>query len=425
MTEEQRQWVARVLPPAWARQTVIEVGSRDVNGTVCDLLGDCDYTGIDLRAGPNVTIVRDALTWRPAAPAWLVLCLNVLEHTPQPQALLAAAVAMTAPVGTLLLTTVDSGFPAHSSDGGALQTGEYYGAVEQAELVHWLRAAGIHCWQIEPLGGGQYGCRAEIGSLPRTIGIIVPRAGLGRQAEMGGMQGLLFPWWEILLRRHDCQWHVVHRPVSVAAGWNAGLRAAFASGADYALVLNDDVALAPETVDQLVHHFERDRAQDDSLLLCSGIDVRHRPQGTPPPAEGVPPPPRLGPGSPATDGIPDFACWLCDRRLLNRVGYLDEHFAPAYIEDLDLHCRILKAGGRAVRYRDAAFWHVGGQSRPPDAAAISDRNIARFQRKWGAGPWYRPEDLRAGCRQHPYNDPRRPMSDTTCPDRDCPVCGAA
>jgi hypothetical protein len=57
---EQRMFmehVAQRFPDAFVDATVLEVGSRDINGTCRDLFRRCDYTGIDLTPGPCVDAV--------------------------------------------------------------------------------------------------------------------------------------------------------------------------------------------------------------------------------------------------------------------------------------------------------------------------------------------------------------------------------
>ena len=107
---------------------VVEFGSLDVNGTVRDLLGDAEYIGVDMRAGPNVTIVADAATYDPPWRPGLVLCLNMLEHTPASEAIVANAHKMLAPSGVFIVSVPDKTFPIHSADGGMLHEGEYYKA---------------------------------------------------------------------------------------------------------------------------------------------------------------------------------------------------------------------------------------------------------------------------------------------------------
>ena len=55
------------------------------------------------------------------------------------------------------------------------------------------------------------------------------------------------------------------RNLGFAGGNNLGLRAAYESGADYFLVLNNDTAIAPDAVRELVNEAER---QPEAGVLC-------------------------------------------------------------------------------------------------------------------------------------------------------------
>jgi SAM-dependent methyltransferase len=124
---------------------VVEVGSRDINGSVRSLI-DCEtYTGIDLAAGAGVDVVGDAFDQR--HPCDLVICCEVLEHEPRPEALVAHMASWLRPGGAMLLTMAGPGRAAHSAhDGGALQAGEHYANIDPLDLGEWLTGAGLNAF---------------------------------------------------------------------------------------------------------------------------------------------------------------------------------------------------------------------------------------------------------------------------------------
>jgi len=96
---------------------ILDVGSMDVNGTVRDLFGSRHYTGVDHEEGPGVDLVMSSheLTEMFDAGSFdLVLCLEMLEHDPNPWVTCRQIAAVTAPGGTLVLTTRAPGFPEHN-----------------------------------------------------------------------------------------------------------------------------------------------------------------------------------------------------------------------------------------------------------------------------------------------------------------------
>jgi hypothetical protein len=148
MTPEVREFVWRATRLGPAPRRVVELGSREVaGGTVRGLFSEAlSYVGLDLVDGPAVDVVADARTWRPPAgeaPPDLVLCLEVLEHTPHGRAILANAHALLPCGGRLVVTAAAPPRAPHSAaDGGPLRPGEYYRNVEPAVLADWLASCG-------------------------------------------------------------------------------------------------------------------------------------------------------------------------------------------------------------------------------------------------------------------------------------------
>jgi SAM-dependent methyltransferase len=118
---------------------VVEVGGRDVNGSVRGMFAAASYTAVDLEPGPGVDVVADCRTWAPDEPADLVLCLEVLEHADDPAGVVGACVSYLAPGGLLVVTCAGPGRTPHSGHhGGPLEDGEYYANVDPDDLDAWL-----------------------------------------------------------------------------------------------------------------------------------------------------------------------------------------------------------------------------------------------------------------------------------------------
>jgi SAM-dependent methyltransferase len=143
MSPEVRDFVRRATQGDPPPRLVVEVGSREVaGGGVRGLFGGAAcYTGVDLVPGLGVDVVADAAVWRPPAPCDLVVCCEVLEHSPDARAILRNASGMLRPGGRLVVTCAGPGRAPHSAaDGGPLRPGEYYRNVEPDDLAGWLRA---------------------------------------------------------------------------------------------------------------------------------------------------------------------------------------------------------------------------------------------------------------------------------------------
>jgi SAM-dependent methyltransferase len=141
-------WANVIRPP----RSVVEVGSYDVNGSVRDLFAGSRYLGIDLRAGPGVDVVADGASWQPEDwPLFdLVLCLETLEHAPDPRAVCRNLVRLAAPGGLILVTAAGPLRLPHSRDGHPLPVGEAYRNLRGEDLARWLD--GCQSVLVEDLG---------------------------------------------------------------------------------------------------------------------------------------------------------------------------------------------------------------------------------------------------------------------------------
>lgn len=148
-------YLARQLfgpPPLPPRRAVLELGSRDVNGSCRQLFAGARYLGVDVAEGTGVDLVADAATVEPPFTPDTVVCCEVLEHTPDAVLIIHNAARVLAPGGLLLLTCAGEGRAPHSGqDGGALREDEWYRNIADAELADWLRP--FATWKIESAGG--------------------------------------------------------------------------------------------------------------------------------------------------------------------------------------------------------------------------------------------------------------------------------
>lgn len=132
-------YVARTVQRFLPAQNVIDVGGRDVNGSPRLLFPGSTYLTIDLEDGPGVDVVADARQWRPEAPVDLCLCVEVLEHAPEPERLLEAAWECLVPGGRLVVTcATDPRAPHSGHDGGPVRGGEWYRNIAPEDLKAWL-----------------------------------------------------------------------------------------------------------------------------------------------------------------------------------------------------------------------------------------------------------------------------------------------
>lgn len=141
MHPEVRQYVARYATSETL--TVVEIGSRNINGSIRDLFPNASWHGLDLVDGLAVDEVADGATWQAPEPVDLVITCEALEHAPNWRDIITNSATMLRPGGRLVVTAAGPRRGPHSGiDGGALHDGEYYGNVDPDDLFDALAAAG-------------------------------------------------------------------------------------------------------------------------------------------------------------------------------------------------------------------------------------------------------------------------------------------
>lgn len=118
---------------------VVEIGGRNVNGGIRQIVSAEEYLSIDLEDGPEVDVVGDCRDWEPPWDASLVLCCEVLEHAPEAREVVDAAISYLRPGGRLIVTCAGPGRIPHSGhDGGPIQANEWYENIDPDDLEKWL-----------------------------------------------------------------------------------------------------------------------------------------------------------------------------------------------------------------------------------------------------------------------------------------------
>lgn len=140
------RWLAHTIQAfGLETATVVDLGGRDVNGTVHRLFTTRPFV-IDIRPGDGVDVVADAADWKPDTEFGVALCTEVFEHTPRWPEIIATAHAALAPGGVLLATCASRDRPPHSAiDGGPLRDGEFYRNVSSDELTDALAGFSDFC----------------------------------------------------------------------------------------------------------------------------------------------------------------------------------------------------------------------------------------------------------------------------------------
>lgn len=115
----------------------LDVGGRNVNGSVRGLLPEATWVGLDIRPGPDVDIVADAATWEPTQLFDIVISTELFEHAREWRAIIRtmwSALDPTGP-GVFISTCASIGRGAHGASGEhAPPPDEWYGNVDPNDL---------------------------------------------------------------------------------------------------------------------------------------------------------------------------------------------------------------------------------------------------------------------------------------------------
>jgi SAM-dependent methyltransferase len=123
---------------------VLDLGGRDVNGSIRSLFPDAVFTVLDIEPAPDVDIVADAGTWEPDKQYAYVLATELFEHTANWAAVCRTAYKALRPGGKFIVTTAGPGRPLHGASGaGFLVPYEYYANVPGYELERVLTETGF------------------------------------------------------------------------------------------------------------------------------------------------------------------------------------------------------------------------------------------------------------------------------------------
>lgn len=155
MRIEVYRWVEGVVKAERPDAPVLEVGARNVNGTVRSLFPPRGYLGVDLVAGPGVDKVLDILQAGSQLDSRFstVVCCETLEHIKEPWAAVEIMARALKP-GGLFIASWCFAFPLHDAELDKGQCGDYW-RVTPLGFEHLLRRADMVDVVIETEGCGR------------------------------------------------------------------------------------------------------------------------------------------------------------------------------------------------------------------------------------------------------------------------------
>ena len=168
----------------------------------------------------------------------------------------------------------------------------------------------------------------------------------------------------------------------VSWSWNFGIKYAIEHyKSKYFFIPNNDTLLHPKCIDNLIIALDR-----PETVMATAYDVSGE-ISQPIEVTGLEVPVKK-----EEKETPDFSGFMIAQKTLDKVGYFDENFYPAYFEDNDYHYRIKLAGLKAYRTNQALYFHYGSRTIKDNKYVKTNRNqtfLANqefFKEKWGDVP---------------------------------------
>jgi len=137
-------WLRKAVntyPANFSYRRVLDVGSRNVNGSPRDYFFACDYVGIDIMPGKDVDIVTSVCDLALDAPIGFhtIVCMEMLEHDKDWRDSLQAMYELLEPQGLLIITAAGPNRPEHGTHehtpADSPATLDYYRNIHQEDLA--------------------------------------------------------------------------------------------------------------------------------------------------------------------------------------------------------------------------------------------------------------------------------------------------
>lgn len=192
--------------------------------------------------------------------------------------------------------------------------------------------------------------------------------------------------------------------IGCGAGWNQGVKFGLENGFTHFLIINNDILVSPNTIKALYERIQTIGTEPNTnKMLIGAVDVSgecHVPESVLDITAGI------NRKDPSESPHPNFSCFMITKNTIDKIGYFDEQFQPAYFEDNSYHyrCKLLAGNDSAITITQGAFYHFGSRTQneaysgsPVVPGNLFVANRQRFVKLWGGEP-------SKETFTHPYND---------------------
>ena len=133
--------------PEWfEKRRVLEIGSLDMNGSIREAFDDCEYIGLDRRAGKGVDVVCYAHNYYSPTPFQTIISTGTLEHDRHAWLTMQAVYSLLEEKGVFICTCANVNFQRHD-----IECGEdyWYKNISIEEMKGWVNEFGFNLLCVE------------------------------------------------------------------------------------------------------------------------------------------------------------------------------------------------------------------------------------------------------------------------------------
>ena len=426
---QQRDFIDKIKrrsPKYFSNQTVLEIGSLNINGTVRDFFENCEYVGLDVAEGNGVDVVCEGQKYDAPDNSYDVVCsAECFEHNPYWLETFENMIRLCKPGGFVFFTCATEGRPEHGTSRSTPldspltvdQGWEYYRNLNESDFQQFInfddqfkyyrfeindQSKDLYFWGIKksevtvdisipvigvPVVNGFHWMERLVNSVDYPVDELVILNNNGRGELTEQLDNLTKIEHEYIKKITVC-----HLPSNIgcSGAWNMIIKCYM--NAPYWIISNNDIQFSPGLLKDMVQKNE-------------DLDV----------------------GMVYGNGQAQWDLFLINDWVVQKCGLFDENLYPAYVEDVDYYIRLILSNIKTTHsnipylHGEKDYATTGSQTWRLDPSLQGKLAHSRILNenwyiyyKWG--PEWRDQEYdwtKANPYKYPFNNESLPLDYTT------------
>jgi SAM-dependent methyltransferase len=426
---QQRDFIDKIKrrsPKYFSNQTVLEIGSLNINGTVRDFFENCEYVGLDVAEGNGVDVVCEGQNYDAPDNSYDVVCsAECFEHNPYWLETFENMIRLCKPGGFVFFTCATEGRPEHGTSRSTPldspltvdQGWEYYRNLNESDFQQFINfddqfkyygfevndeSKDLYFWGIKksevtidvpipvigvPIVNGFHWMERLVDSVDYPVNELVILNNNGRGELTEQLDNLAKIEHEYIKKITVC-----HLPSNIgcSGAWNMIIKCYM--NAPYWIISNNDIQFSPGLLKDMVQKNE-------------DLDV----------------------GMVYGNGQAQWDLFLINDWVVQKCGLFDENLYPAYVEDVDYYIRLILSNIKTTHsnipylHGEKDYATTGSQTWRLDPSLQGKLAHSRILNenwyiyyKWG--PEWRDQEYdwtKANPYKYPFNNESLPLDYTT------------